>query len=584
MKSTEPEIFADYFLLHRIAVGGMAEVFLAQNRHHPEADLVVIKRLHKQMCGDPSFVAMFRDEHRLIKRLQHPNIIRVNEFGHDKDRYYIAMEQVWGESLATLSSQCNRQSLPFPFAAALYICAETAAALAYAHSLRDENNQAAPVIHRDVTLGNVMVAYDGRVKVLDFGIAKAEDREAQTRVGQIKGTLVYLAPEQVLGAEVGPATDIYQLGVLLYKLLVGREPFTGKKEMEVMEQIIRGDVVKPSSVIAGFPSIVEGLLQRAMAKKIKNRFQNMGEFERVLRAVMGQGFAPPQEKLRHIVSRITGNREMRQRAFIQKMREGIAAPQAEAQELLNWAKNKNEPKTLVVELGTRMLAVEGLRSDLDEADHDDDQDSGGETIISVRPDLSSADALGGATKPNIVMPVFVESTAPEQKSNADESAFMDVFREAELSENTVAPAEFRSVEVLSHVTQVSRGGIADLLQLLEDQEPPSASAQQDQVRVAADHDAPSPWDQLSLQMQATNPSLSLDSIVDEEDDDRETQIAVRVNDIENHRRQQDTQALRLELDEDINVESPGDDKVAEPDVFESTFDDLDFDIDVVEDE
>lgn len=490
MRSHETESFGDYILLHRIAVGGMAEVFLAQRRTGDDGELVVIKRLHAEMCSKPDFVAMFHDEQRLISRLAHPNIIRVYEFGQVGERYYIAMEQVWGESLATLSSQCNRRGLPFPFAAALYICAETAAALAHAHQLHDEQGRPTPVIHRDVTLGNVMVGYDGAVRVLDFGIAKAEDREAQTRVGQIKGTLAYLAPEQVLGGEAGPYTDVYQLGVLLYKVLVGREPFSGKTELQVMEQIVRGQVIPPRSVIPDFPPVIQGMLRRAMATKPPARFADMAEFERVLRAFLGTGFNEPKDRLRRIVATITQDRELRQRAFIHKLRQGVIPDPQETETLLSWSKEQ-EPKTIAVELGAlfsqqdkelgddsksqanqaapsavelaasrqQALGQQEVAPDPPPATISEDLaplPANPDTVISPRPELSDLSAAVDLTDPN-------QQFAAASGASVD-SDFMDVFSAVDENDDDELPKYFHSKQVLTHVT---RADLPDFLRLLE---------------------------------------------------------------------------------------------------------------------
>ncbi|MBN2360875.1 MAG: protein kinase, partial [Deltaproteobacteria bacterium] len=162
------EKYDRYTLLHRIAIGGMCDIFLAHAPDNPkESQLVVIKRLREQVAQDPEYIKMFLDEEQLLGRLSHPNIVRSLDFGKAGGRYFIALEHVWGESLTTLAILCQKQRTPFPLNAALAVCARVGRALDHAHNLRDPSGNLTPVIHRDVTMGNVLVTYRGEVKILD---------------------------------------------------------------------------------------------------------------------------------------------------------------------------------------------------------------------------------------------------------------------------------------------------------------------------------------------------------------------------------------------------------------------------------
>jgi len=176
------EEFGHYTLLHRIAVSGMSEIFLAQPKDADQGGkVVVVKRMKVEGGNDPEMVKMFVDEEAMLGRMDHPNIIRSIEFGKALNRYYIVLEHIWGESLTTVCALCNRKGLAFPLDIALYIGAEVAEALAHAHARPDPDGKPDPIIHRDVTINNVMLTYDGVVKVVDFGLANTSGRLARTR-------------------------------------------------------------------------------------------------------------------------------------------------------------------------------------------------------------------------------------------------------------------------------------------------------------------------------------------------------------------------------------------------------------------
>ncbi|MFH1810835.1 MAG: serine/threonine-protein kinase [Pseudomonadota bacterium] len=583
-----PERFGRFHLLHRIAVGGMAEVHLA----HDTADLdphslVVIKRLRSELEKDEDFVRMFLDESSVISRLDHVGIIQVLEYGAVDGHHFIALEHVWGESLATLTTLCTRQRIRFPLGAALYIGAETAEALHHAHNLCDEFGLSSPVIHRDVTLGNVMVAYDGTVKVLDFGIAKADERLAHTRVGQIKGTLVYLAPEQVRGAPVSPATDVYQLGVLLYKTLVGCEPFTGRSEIEVMEAIIAGHVLRPTQVIKGFPPAIEALVLKAMARRESQRFGSMAQLSQILRSLLGSAFEDGSQRLSRIVARITGDRAERQLGYIRGRLDGLDVDHLDG-EMIRWGNIDEEPRTLAVELSAILEVGDASEpgdgdTQVTERDSlgldavDDDEERDGRTLAeALRTEVvQRADVLDVlASGPSTLATVLPRDEG--QSALAD-----DVFVRALDREAPSLSDVFRSDALLVHVTRPDLPDFFRLLEaegqmadagLFEDEPPPtvplsdllpgalptaSVGTTRADKPVALDQDA----------VPAGNPSLGGIS----HETERETRV-----DLATPR----PQATPL-VAQAAPLAAPA--AADEDDVFQPT-DDLDFDIDVADDE
>lgn len=366
------ERFGRYLLLHRFAVGGMAEIFLARapgpRGPGPAGSLgqvLVIKRLKADLARDQNFVDMFIDEQRAIGRLDHPNIVRLLDCGEIDGRYYIALEHIWGESLTTLLGLCVKAGMRFPLRAALHIGIEVAEALHHAHTQRAPDGAPLPIIHRDVTLGNVVISYQGAVKVLDFGLAKFADRQARTGIGQIKGTLVYLAPEQLTGGDAVPATDIYQLGVLLYKMLVGREPVTGANDMAVMTAIARGEIIRPSNVVSGFPPRLETILLKALARQPIARFADASEFATALRQLLYPPDPDAADRMARMVERLCGDRQQRQLAFVRALLEGSAAAAA-SDDLWRYGQPTAEPRAIEVELSSIIDAKElsELRSDI----------------------------------------------------------------------------------------------------------------------------------------------------------------------------------------------------------------------------
>lgn len=334
-----------YSLLHRLAVGGMAEVFLAHNAEAPEGEqLVVVKQIREDLTNNREFVDMFLDEERVISSLHHPNIVRIHDFGEARGRYYLVLEYVWGESLGLLTSLCVEQKVRFPASAAIYIASEVAAALEHAHQHRDSMGYPAPVIHRDVTLGNVVISYTGQVKILDFGIAKAKGRLAETRAGHVKGTLGYLAPEQIQGLPVGPWTDIYQLGVLLYHAVVGRAPLAASRDVELMGLIAKGAIPRPTKLIAGFPPLLERVIMRALAKDPEDRYPSAAAFRDVLRQLVAPVLPKAAASLGRLMLRITGDRYQRQQAFISTLFAGQRRSD-ESANLFAWAFNEADPQT-----------------------------------------------------------------------------------------------------------------------------------------------------------------------------------------------------------------------------------------------
>jgi serine/threonine protein kinase len=306
-----------YRILNSLAVGGMAEIFLALDPRpgaaHP---LVVVKQILEAHLRDPRFVQMFEDERHMLSQLAHPNIVACLDAGEADGRGYIVLEHIWGESLQELTRLCSKRGQSFPASASLFIAAEVAAGLHHAHCRVDASGSPSPIIHRDVTLSNVVVSFDGEVKLVDFGIAKARDRLAQTMAGTLKGTLIYMSPEQLLEQEIGPWTDVYQLGVLLYQLLVGRRPFAGQAPPQLIRDIVHGNLVPPERVRPDFPPYLSKILLRAMATRPAERYPGVDELGAALRRLFKPVRHRVRERLSTLVIELSGERRTRQLRFL----------------------------------------------------------------------------------------------------------------------------------------------------------------------------------------------------------------------------------------------------------------------------
>jgi serine/threonine-protein kinase len=244
---------------------------------------VAIKRIHRHLAEDERFVRMFLDEARVAARISHPNVAQVFELGSDGNSYWIAMEYLHGEPLRELVRvyRSGTARTMHPHLAAKVV-SEAAEGLHAAHELRDARGSRLGLVHRDVSPHNIFLTYDGAVKVVDFGIAKAAGRLASTRAGTLKGKLAYMSPEQVRGEVVDRRTDVFALGIVLWELVTGRRLFQGKSEVDTVARVQSCRVPHPSRIVSGFPVELESILGRALARDRGHRFRTARELSRAL--------------------------------------------------------------------------------------------------------------------------------------------------------------------------------------------------------------------------------------------------------------------------------------------------------------
>src|SRR5882724_3566760 len=259
----QPIKFGNYLLLERIAVGGMAEVFVAKAFGVEGFErLLAIKKILPTMGEDAEFIHMFVDEARIAVQLSHANIVQVLELGKHDENLYIAMEYISGRDLRQLIERFRKREQSVPVPQACLIVAEVCEALDYAHRKRDASGKPLGIVHRDVSPQNVLVSFDGDVKLIDFGIAKAETRLQNTQSGILKGKFSYMSPEQVRGHPIDRRSDIFAAGVLLWELLCGRKLFSGESDFAVLEKVRKGDVPPPRSLSPHVPERLERVVLR----------------------------------------------------------------------------------------------------------------------------------------------------------------------------------------------------------------------------------------------------------------------------------------------------------------------------------
>ena len=277
MTQFEPKQFGKYQLLDKIAEGGMAELFRAKLTGAQGFEkLIAIKRILPNLSGEENLLAAFIDEAKLAALLHHENIIQIYDFGSMDDQYFIAMEYLFGKDLRAISRTVRKKDQELGLENILYIICRICAGLDYSHNLKDLQGKALNIIHRDINPQNILITYEGQVKIIDFGIAKAASHNTKTRENLIKGKLAYMSPEQANGQAIDHRSDIFSTGIILYELLADRRMFQGET-MHVLSLVREAQYDPPEEVIPNLPPKLNAILRRALAKDPDERFQYAGE-------------------------------------------------------------------------------------------------------------------------------------------------------------------------------------------------------------------------------------------------------------------------------------------------------------------
>lgn len=274
MTTFQPIRFGKYLILDKIATGGMAELFRAKITSVEGFEkLVAIKKILPNLTQDSNLVNMFIDEAKLAAMLTHQNIVQIYDLGSMEGAYFIAMEYIQGKDLRVVSNKSKEKRLPLPLEYATYITSKICSGLDYSHNLKDYQGNPLKLIHRDISPQNILVTYEGEVKIVDFGIAKAARKSADTREGLIKGKVAYMSPEQAAGKTIDHRSDIFSTGILLYEMITGVRMFEGD-DVKILDKVRKADFQMAETIVSDLPAEVSEILRRALAKAPSRRYKS----------------------------------------------------------------------------------------------------------------------------------------------------------------------------------------------------------------------------------------------------------------------------------------------------------------------
>jgi eukaryotic-like serine/threonine-protein kinase len=283
-----PARLGRYEVRAKIGEGGMATVYLG-HATGPEGDRVVaLKVIKDEFSLNADFVNMFLDESKIVSRLNHPNVVRVYELGNEGARLFIAMELLFGQSLWHVWNACRLAGVRLRYDVAAYIGARGAMGLHHAHELPRPDGGPSNLVHRDVNASNIFVTYDGEVKIIDFGLAKAIGRVSKTAAGVVKGKLAYMSPEQAVGKPLDRRSDVFALATSLWEVTTDQRLFKGTDDVETLKRVYAAQVPDPTALVEGYPPALWAILRRALAKIPAERYPTAADFARDLDAFVAQ--------------------------------------------------------------------------------------------------------------------------------------------------------------------------------------------------------------------------------------------------------------------------------------------------------
>lgn len=273
MNTPSPVKFGKYYLLEKIATGGMAELFRAKLTGAEGFEkLIAIKKILQHLNSEDKLVSSFIDEAKLAALLHHPNIVQVYDFGYMNDTYYIAMEYLFGKDLRFTFKRTIEKNISIDIEISLYIVSQLLSGLDYAHTLNDFSGKPLKIIHRDIGPQNIFITYDGQVKIIDFGIAKAATQDTNTQIGTIKGKVSYMSPEQANGDVVDHRSDVFSAGIVLYELLTLRKMYEGDT-FQVLAKARNASFESLENINGNLPKSIYGIVKKALEKNPDNRYQ-----------------------------------------------------------------------------------------------------------------------------------------------------------------------------------------------------------------------------------------------------------------------------------------------------------------------
>ncbi|MEP7132353.1 MAG: TonB family protein [Acidobacteriota bacterium] len=330
LSSSGPDKFGQYEIIERIAAGGMAELSKAR-RSGVEGfqKIVAIKKILPHLADNDEFITMFADEAKLAAQLNHPNIVHIFDLGKiEAGGYFIAMEYVDGRDLRSLLQSAREFGTPLPVPLAVYIASKIAAALDYAHRRRDGEGRELNVVHRDVSPPNILISYEGDIKLCDFGIAKAASKASQTQSGALKGKVQYMSPEQAWGRPIDRRSDIFSLGCVLFEMLTEEKLFRGDTDLSVLEKVRAANVAVPSTLNPEVPRGLDAIVAKALAREPEERYDIASDMLRDLEGVLySYTPAPGSADLAIYLHRLQAEESARQETRDREASRGGAVPE-----------------------------------------------------------------------------------------------------------------------------------------------------------------------------------------------------------------------------------------------------------------
>jgi len=305
-----------YKVLEKVAAGGMAEVYRAESAGlEGFKKIVAIKRVLPHLSEKKQFIGMFLDEARVSAHLSHSNCVQVFDIGVGDNTYFIVMEYVDGADLKGVIEFRRKHNLPFPVEEACLICVRICEGLAYAHELTDSKGESLHIVHRDMSPPNVLITRFGEVKIVDFGLAKANSQLERSEPGIIKGKFSYLSPEAAKGGTVDARTDIFAVGIILWELLAGRRLFLGESDLETVRMVQSARVPSLRQINPAVPVELERVLMQALTEDPDQRYQRARDFGAALNELLFRlGRSVSSFDIAELVDPIRKERDQKRRA------------------------------------------------------------------------------------------------------------------------------------------------------------------------------------------------------------------------------------------------------------------------------
>jgi serine/threonine protein kinase len=286
-------VYGPYRLLERIAVGGMAEVFRGKRSGVEGFEKVVaVKRILPHLSDNKEFVNMFIDEAKMVAGLTHPNIVQMFDLGKIDKTYFIAMEYVHGRDLRSIMKRGKERGIRIPLDLGVLVVGKVCAALEYAHRKKDDRGRALKIVHRDVSPQNILISYEGDVKLTDFGIAKAAARAPTTDRGALRGKLLYMSPEQANGKSMDCRSDVFSLGIVFYEMITDQRPFMSTSEKSILEMVRECQITAPVVINPRVPPRLEKIVMKALSRDPEDRYQDAADMGRDLERFLHERNAP----------------------------------------------------------------------------------------------------------------------------------------------------------------------------------------------------------------------------------------------------------------------------------------------------